>query len=104
MADAALELPMTLDQFLPWEAEQPDRHEFVDGEIFAMSGAEERHVSVTGNVFINGGIGCHGLRACVSWRSIRLWGKARWRMFRHGLNVDPPTKQRNLTRCATGSR
>lgn len=41
---------MTLDQFLAWEAEQPDRHEFVDGEIFAMSGAEERHVTTTLNV------------------------------------------------------
>lgn len=51
-----------------------------------------------------GGIGHHGLRACASWRSSMLWVRVRWRMFRHGLNLDPPTKQRNLTRCATGSR
>lgn len=50
MAEAARKLPMTLDEFLGWETEQQDRHEFVDGEVFAMSGAEERHVVVTLNV------------------------------------------------------
>ncbi|MDD2608318.1 MAG: Uma2 family endonuclease [Giesbergeria sp.] len=40
------------DDYLAWEATQPERHEFVDGEIFAMAGAEDRHVTVTGNVYM----------------------------------------------------
>jgi len=39
-----------VDDFLLWEQAQPERHEFVDGDIFAMSGAEERHVTTTLNV------------------------------------------------------
>jgi Uma2 family endonuclease len=35
---------MTLDEFVAWEREQPTRHEFVDGEIVAMTGARARHV------------------------------------------------------------
>lgn len=38
--------------YLTWEATQPERHEFVDGEVFAMTGAEDRHVTVAGNLYI----------------------------------------------------
>ncbi len=50
MGEPAGKSAMTLNEFLAWEAQQPERHEFVDGEIFAMSGAEERHVTTTLNV------------------------------------------------------
>lgn len=40
----------TADDYLAWEATQPERHEFVDGETFAMAGAEDRHVTVTLNI------------------------------------------------------
>ena len=36
--------------YLAWEAAQPDRHEYIDGEVFAMAGAEDRHVTVTMNL------------------------------------------------------
>jgi Uma2 family endonuclease len=32
-----------LPAFLAWEAEQSDRHEWVDGEVFAMTGARDAH-------------------------------------------------------------
>ena len=41
---------LTADDYLAWEATQPERHEFVDGETFAMAGAEDRHVTVTLNI------------------------------------------------------
>ena len=31
---------MTGDEYLVWEAGQTDRHELVDGEVYAMAGAE----------------------------------------------------------------
>lgn len=40
------------DDYLAWEATQAERHEFVDGEVFAMAGAEDRHVTVTGNLYM----------------------------------------------------
>jgi len=30
---------MSVEEFLAWEREQPERHEFVAGEIFGMVGA-----------------------------------------------------------------
>jgi len=46
-----LPLPkMTLAQFLIWEAEQPERHEFYRGEAFAMVGGTARHNRVTLNL------------------------------------------------------
>ena len=39
---------MTTADYLAWEAEQTERHEFVGGETFAMAGAEDRHVTVSG--------------------------------------------------------
>ena len=43
---------MTAADYLAWEAEQTERHEFVGGETFAMAGAEDRHVMVVGNVYM----------------------------------------------------
>jgi len=42
----------TAMDYLAWEPAQPDRHEFLDGEVFAMAGAEDRHVTVSGNLYI----------------------------------------------------
>ncbi len=36
---------MTADDFLAWDATHRLRYEFVQGEVFAMAGAEERHVT-----------------------------------------------------------
>ena len=36
--------------YLTWESAQLDRHEYLDGEVFAMAGAEDRHVTVAGNL------------------------------------------------------
>lgn len=38
--------------YLAWEAEQNTKHEYHDGEVFAMAGASDAHVTVAGNVFV----------------------------------------------------
>ena len=38
------------DDYLTWESTQLDRHEYLNGEVFAMAGAEDRHVTVTMNI------------------------------------------------------
>ena len=52
MGQAALNLPLSAVDFLAWDATQTTRHEFVRGEVFAMAGAGERHVTVALNVAI----------------------------------------------------
>ena len=50
MGHGAVQLPMTAEEFLAWDATQTIKHEFVRGEVFAMAGAHEAHVTVTMNV------------------------------------------------------
>ena len=41
-----------IDEFLAWDATQTEKVELVSGEIFAMAGAEDGHVTVAGNLYI----------------------------------------------------
>ena len=48
-------LPLTkprfdADAYLAWEAEQPGKSEYVDGEVFAMAGVRREHATVALNV------------------------------------------------------
>ena len=52
MGQAVLKPKMTGDEYLAWEAEQTEKHNFVNGEIYAMAGAERGHVTTAGNVYI----------------------------------------------------
>jgi Uma2 family endonuclease len=51
MGHAALDLPMTAEAFLAWDATQSVKHEFVRGEVFAMAGVHEAHAIVSGNLY-----------------------------------------------------
>lgn len=42
--------PFTARDYLAWEAEQPEKHEYYHGEVFAMVGASRKHVTVSVNV------------------------------------------------------
>lgn len=37
--------------YLAWEAQQPDRHEYIAGEVFAMVGVRQSHNVATGNLY-----------------------------------------------------
>lgn len=50
MRQAALQSSFTAADYLAWEALQAERHEYIDGEVFAMAGAEDRHVTVSMNL------------------------------------------------------
>ncbi len=52
MPQAGQQPVFTAADYLAWEPAQLDRHEFVDGDVFAMAGAEDRHVTVAGNLYI----------------------------------------------------
>lgn len=48
---------MTPDEFLAWEREQPERHHYVRGEVFAMAGGSLRHNHLAARMIM--GIGPH---------------------------------------------
>ncbi|MDR2212519.1 MAG: Uma2 family endonuclease [Pseudomonadales bacterium] len=50
MGNAAIKTNMSAEEFLAWEAGQTERHEFVEGEVYAMAGAQARHITASMNV------------------------------------------------------
>lgn len=42
---------LAVAEYLGWETQQADKHEFVDGEVYTMVGLPRRHATVAGNVF-----------------------------------------------------
>ena len=51
MSNTAERLSITADEYLQAEAHSAIKHEYIAGEIFAMAGANESHVTIAGNVF-----------------------------------------------------
>ncbi|MGB4058861.1 MAG: Uma2 family endonuclease [Burkholderiaceae bacterium] len=64
--------PFSADDFLAWDANQIERHEFVDGEVFAMAGGEDRHASVSGNLFASLHSHLKGSRCRVYMNDVKL--------------------------------
>lgn len=48
--NAVLQPKMTLQAYLDWENAQVEKHEFVEGEIFAMTGGRRTHGRVVSNL------------------------------------------------------
>ncbi len=48
---ALSQTPLTPDEYLQLEAESAVKHEYVGGEILAMAGASDVHVTIAGNLF-----------------------------------------------------
>ena len=46
MANPAIHILFPPADYLAWEAKEAQRHEYWDGEVFAMAGAEDRHITV----------------------------------------------------------
>jgi Uma2 family endonuclease len=42
---------MTVEEYFRFEERSPSRHEYVRGEVYALSGATVRHGTIAGNVF-----------------------------------------------------
>ena len=40
----------SIDDYMAWEAEQTERHEYLDGEVFAMDGARDAHNTIALNI------------------------------------------------------
>jgi len=63
---------MSLEEFLAWEAEQPERWEFIGGEAFAMAGGSDVHNTIAGNTYIALRAGLNNTRCNVFMTDMRL--------------------------------
>ncbi len=52
MSAVLTEPPLTFEAYMAWEAEQPERHEFFAGEVFAMTGAQATHNTIALNIAV----------------------------------------------------
>ena len=52
MGQDAHQAVFSAKDYLAWEPAQLDRHEYLDGELLTIAGAEDRHGMVAGNVCI----------------------------------------------------
>lgn len=59
---------MSEPEYLAWEAEQVEKHEFVNGELVAMSGVSAAHVQMTTNLTVAFGNRLRG-SPCRVWTS-----------------------------------
>jgi len=48
---SAAEKLMSLDEFLAWEREQPERYEYVDGDVKMMTGGSLDHSTIASNLW-----------------------------------------------------
>jgi Uma2 family endonuclease len=67
MADPARRSPITPEEYLALERSSEIKHEYADGEIFAMSGGTRAHSLVAGNVLAE-------VRAALSERDCEVHG------------------------------
>lgn len=51
IANPALDY-VTPEDYLEGEAQSPVKHEYRDGEVYAMAGASDAHVTIAGNLFV----------------------------------------------------
>lgn len=63
---------ITPEEYLKFELQAETKHEYFNGEIFAMSGASERHVSIVTNLVINLGVKLRGRPCKVYSTDLRL--------------------------------
>ena len=42
---------LTPEQYLQMEEDSKIKHEYINGEIYAMAGATDTHVTIAGNIF-----------------------------------------------------
>lgn len=70
----ATQLPLTAEDFLAWEETQLEKHEFVAGEVFAMTGSRQNHVLASGNIYaaLKQGLSGTTCRAYIDDMKLRL--------------------------------
>jgi Uma2 family endonuclease len=74
MPDEAKILYMTVEEYLEAEERATIRHEYVDGQVFAMSGATDAHNLIAGNLYalMHGHLRGSGCRAYINDMKVQI--------------------------------
>jgi Uma2 family endonuclease len=72
MGYAAIRTGMTEEEYLAFERASPEKHEFADGEIFAMSGGTGDHSAIAANLIREIGNALFGLKCRVLTSDMRI--------------------------------
>jgi Uma2 family endonuclease len=72
--------PMTPEEYLVWEREQTEKHEYFNGRVFAMAGGSARHnalcVSVSGTM--RTALLARGCTVLSSDQRVKIWSQQRY--------------------------
>ncbi|MBF2075129.1 MAG: Uma2 family endonuclease [Synechococcales cyanobacterium C42_A2020_086] len=74
MITAAQPPHLTPDDYLQLEARSPVKHEYINGQVVAMAGASDAHVTIAGNIFslLRSHLRGTGCRVYISDMKVRL--------------------------------
>jgi Uma2 family endonuclease len=64
--------PMTVEEYFDFEEGSPIRHEYVEGEVYAMSGVTRRHNDIAGNIYIRLRTAARGSQCRVQMSDVKL--------------------------------
>ncbi len=81
MSTAATAPRMTAEEYLVWERNQLDKHDFYDGELIAMAGASMRHAALTSALTIELGAALRGGPCRVYSSDLKISAMAGRRYF-----------------------
>ncbi len=67
-------LPLNPDEYLQMEAQSPIKHEYINGEVYAMAGANDAHVTITLNLatLLRAHVRGTGCRVYITDMKVRL--------------------------------
>ncbi|HPE60970.1 MAG TPA: Uma2 family endonuclease [Thiolinea sp.] len=93
---------MRVEEYLIREQDAPFRSEFVQGEVFAMAGAGDAHVTVTGNLFalLRSWLRGRGCRAYASDMKVRIGTDTAYCYPDILVTCEPEDHQRNYFKQA----
>ncbi len=72
MGSAAPKVGLSPDEYLAFERGADERHEYADGEIFAMSGGTIEHATIAGNIIRDLGVALFGGACRVLTSDMRI--------------------------------
>jgi Uma2 family endonuclease len=92
---------LTPEEYLEWEQQQEIKHEYIDGEIYAMAGASDAHVTIALNIasLLRNHVRGSNCRVYISDMKIRLKNLNRFYYPDVLVTCDARDQQNNNYKC-----
>jgi len=98
---ASPEFPLTPEAYLQFEAESPIKHEYRNGEFYAMAGASDTHVTIAGNLFalLRSHVRRTGCRVYIADMKVRIEPRDRFYYPDVMVTCDPRDQNSPTYKC-----